>query len=89
MWGFKEDYLSNLDDFGYLHNDEALRRRFPQNQNIYHNVLTGRKVFVIDNGVTFRKERYFTKHYSSDGKRAEYEPAPSPNGFSIYKVTLS
>lgn len=86
MWGFREDYLSNLDDFGFFHNDELLRRRkLPE--NIYEAALSNRKIYVIDNNVVFKKEKYFTQHYTQNGENAYYEPVAEPRGYKIYKVT--
>ncbi len=88
MWGFREDYLDNLDDFGYFHNDATLRRRHLP-ENIYEAVLSGRKIYVIDNSIVFQKEKYFTQHYAADGTRATYEMVAEPNGYRIYEVKLS
>ena len=86
MWGFRDGYLDNLDDFGYSHNDITLRKRnLPQ--NIYRAVMTDKKIFVIDNNIVFKKERYFTKHYAQDGARASYVLTSDPGGYKIYKVT--
>ena len=85
MWGFRDDYLDNLDDFGYLHKDETLRRRHLP-ENIYEAVLSNRKVYVIDNNIVFKKEKYLTQHYAPDKKRAVYEMVSEPNGYRIYQV---
>ena len=85
MWGFREDYLDNLDDFGFFHNTEIMRRRnLPE--NIYEAVVTKKKVYVIDNSVVFKKEKYFSAHYCEEGKQAFYEPVSEPSGYKIYKV---
>ena len=86
MWGFRDDYLSNLDDFGFFHNEETLRRRkLPE--NIYEAALSNKKIYVIDNNVVFKKEKYFTRHYASPNGQAYYEPVSEPRGYKIYKVT--
>ncbi len=85
MWGFVEGYLDNLDDFGIFHNTETMRRRnLPE--NIYEAVVTKKKLYVIDNSVVFKKEKYFTAHYCEKGRQAVYEPVSEPNGYKIYKV---
>ncbi len=85
MWGFRDDYLDNLDDFGYFHREDVMHRRnYPD--NIYQTVLTKKKVFVIDNGIVFKKERYFTQYYSEDGAMVFYDPISEPSGYKIYKV---
>ena len=86
MWGFRDGYLDNLDDFGYFHNTEMLRRRnLPE--NIYEAALSKKKIYVIDNNVVFKKEKYFSQHYAPEGKRAYYELVSEPRGYKIYKVT--
>lgn len=85
MWGFREDYLNNLDDFGYFHKESTLRRRnLPE--NIYEAALNRRKVYVIDNNIVFQKEKYFTQHYAEEGARVTYETVAEPNGYQIYQV---
>ena len=66
----------------------ALRRRHLP-ENIYEAVLSGRKIYVIDNSIVFQKEKYFTRHYAADGTRATYEMVAEPNGYRIYEVKLS
>ena len=87
MWGFREDYLDNLDGFGYFHRDATLRRRHLP-ENIYEAVLSNRKVYVIDNNIVFKKEKYFSEHYTPDGKRAAYDMVSEPNGYCIYQVKV-
>lgn len=88
MWGFREGYLDNLDDFGYFHNEDTLRRRnLPD--NIYETALSKKKIYVIDNNVVFKKEKYFTQHYADQNRRAYYNLISEPSGYKIYKVTTS
>lgn len=88
MWGFRDEYLDNLDDFGYFHNDEKLRRRnLPE--NIYQAILTNKKIYVIDKNLVFKKENYFSEHYAENGSRAVYEQLSDPNGYGVYRVTVS
>lgn len=85
MWGFRDDYLDNLDDFGYFHNDDTLKRRnLPE--NIYEAVLSQKKIYVIDNSIVFKKEKYFTQHYLNKGAKAVYELVSEPGGYKIYTV---
>lgn len=88
MWGFREEYLDNLDDFGFLHNDEVLRRRnLPE--NIYEAAVSKKKIYVIDNNVVFKKEKYFTAHYAPEGKTAFYNALSEPGGYHIYKIIIN
>ncbi len=88
MWGFRAGYLDNLDDFGYFHNEETLRRRnLPE--NIYETALSKKKIYVIDNNIIFKKEQYFTQHYAAEGSRAYYDLISEPSGYKIYKVKTS
>ena len=86
MWGFRDDYLDNLDGFGYFHNELTLRRRnLPQ--NVYHAALTNKKVYIIDNNLPFKKEKYLTLYYAQEGSRVFYELESQPGGYKIYKAT--
>lgn len=87
MWGFRDGYLDNVDDFGYFHNEQTLRRR-NMPQNIYRAVLDTKKTFVIDNNIVFKKERFFSAHYTQDGSRVTYTPESEPSGYKIYKVSV-
>ena len=88
MWGFRSEYLDNLDDFGYFHNEELLRRRnFPD--NIYEAIVSKHKVYVIDNNIVMKKEKYFSEHYAKENGRAVYELESEPRGYKIYSVTVS
>ena len=87
MWGFRDGYLDNVDDFGYFHNEQTLRRR-NMPQNIYRTVLDTKKTFVIDNNIVFKKERFFSAHYTQDGSRVIYTPESEPSGYKIYKVSV-
>ena len=88
MWGFRDDYLSNLDDFGFYHNEQIMRRRnYPE--NIYEALLTKKKIYIIDNNIVFKKEKYFSEHYAENNARAFYELVSEPNGYKIYKVTAN
>ena len=85
MWGFREDYLSNLDDFGFYHNEQTMRRRnYPE--NIYEALITKKKIYVIDNNIVIKKERYFSEHYAENNARAFYELVSEPDGYRIYRV---
>lgn len=85
LWGFREGYLENLDSFGYFHNTEMLRKRnLPE--NIYQAVLKGRKVYVIDKGITFKKEKYFNVNYAEPHRHVAYEQKNELDGYKIYNV---
>ena len=85
MWGFREDYLSNLDGFGFYHNEQTMRRRnYPE--NIYEALITKKKIYVIDNNIVIKKERYFSEHYTENNARAFYELDSEPDGYRIYKI---
>ncbi len=85
MWGFRDDYLSNLDDFGFYHNEQTMRRRnYPE--NIYEALITKKKIYVIDNNIVIKKERYFSEHYTENNARAFYELDSEPDGYRIYKI---
>ena len=88
MWGFRDDYLTNLDDFGFFHNEQIIRRRnYPE--NIYEALLTKKKIYVIDNNIVIKKEKYFSEHYTENNSRAFYELVSEPDGYRIYKVTTN
>ena len=87
MWGFRDGYLDNVDDFGYFHNEQTLRRR-NMPQNIYRAVLDTKKTFVIDNNIVFKKERFFSAHYTQDGSHVTYATESEPSGYKIYKVSV-
>ena len=85
LWGFREGYLENLDDFGYFHNTEMLRRRnLPE--NIYEAVLKGRKVYVIDKYITFKKEKYFNVNYTRPHEHVSYRQLKELDGYKVYEV---
>ncbi len=87
MWGFREEYLDNLDDFGYFHQTEKLRRRnLPE--NIYEAVLSNKKIYVIDKTLVIKKERYFSEHYTENGS-VTYEQLSEPNGYGVYELKVS
>ena len=88
MWGFREGYLDNIDSFGYFHNNEDLRKRnLPD--NIYEAVLRHNKIFVIDQTLVFKKEKYFTDNYTAKGKKASYELIDDFDDYKIYKVVIT
>ncbi len=85
LWGFSNDFLKNVDGFGYFHQKSQL---FEHNlpDNIYEAVLTNNNVFVVDKYITFKKENYFNEYYVEDGKTAHYKQVKEINGFKIYEV---
>lgn len=87
LWGFRNGYLENLDNFGYFHNTEMLRKRnLPE--NIYEAVLKGRKVYVIDKNIVFKKEKYFTVNYAEPHKHVAYQQRNELDGYKIYSVQM-
>ncbi len=88
LWGFDSLFFENIDSFGYYHKPEELFRR-NLTANIYESVLDGNKIYVIDNGITFKKEKYFTQFYAEDSTSAKYNQIDEINGFKIYRVLTS
>lgn len=85
MWGFRSEYLENLDGFTYFHNDDMLRRRYLP-ENIYEAVMTNRKIYVVDKNIVFRKENYLTENYAGSDSYVEYEQVNELDGYKIYEV---
>lgn len=85
LWGFKRSYLNNVDSFGFTHNERQLiKHNLPT--NIYQAVLTNKKIYVIDNNITFRKERFLKSHYAKNDDAVTYVQQKELNGFKIYSV---
>ena len=87
MWGFRSEYLENLDGFGYFHHDETLRRRYLP-ENIYEAILTNRKIYVIDKNIVYKKENYLTENYCEKTQYASYEQVNEFESYKIYEVKL-
>lgn len=86
LWGFNSSFLSNIDSFGFFNKVDQLRKRnLPD--NIYEAVLKNNKIYVIDNSITFRKEKYFKTYYSNDNSYVAYNQVKEINGFKIYEVS--
>lgn len=85
LWGFNSSFMCNVDSFGYNHNNVQLRSR-NLSENIYKTVLNGDRVFVIDNYITYKKEKYFRVHYTKDDKKVSYSLVDEIDGFKIYAV---
>ncbi len=85
LWGYRRGFLDNVDGFGYFHNTQQLRKR-GLSDNIYEAILKYDKIYVIDNTITFRKERYLSQNYAQSGKEVLYTQVSELNGFKIYKV---
>ena len=60
------------------------RRNCPE--NIYEALITKKKIYVIDNNIVIKKERYFSEHYTENNARAFYERDSEPDGYRIYKI---
>ncbi len=85
MWGFSSSFLKNVDTFGYFQKTEQRRNR-GLSDNIYKAVLDNRYVYVIDNTITFKKEKYFSKYYSDNGNYVSYIQNDENSGYKLYKV---
>lgn len=88
MWGYRSEYLENLDGFTYFHNNDMLRRRYLP-ENIYEAVLTNRKIYVIDKNIVFRKEAYLTDNYADKDCYVAYDQVDEIDGYKIYEVKQS
>ena len=87
LWGFRDEYLENLDSFGYFHNYELMRKRnLPD--NIYEAVLKNRKIQVIDKNITFKKEKYFTINYVQPPQSAIYNQVGEFDDYKFYEVEM-
>ena len=87
LWGFRSGYLENLDDFGYMHHYEMLRKR-NLSYNIYEAVMTNHKIYVIDKNVTFKKEKYFNLNYTDQYTTAHYQLVKELDDYKIYEVVV-
>lgn len=85
LWGYPTNFMKNIDSFGYYHDTQQLRR-FSLTDNPYKSAIDSRKVFVIDNYMVFKKEKYFTKYYASNDKTISYALTDEHDGYKIYKV---
>ena len=87
LWGFRYGYLENLDSFGYFHNTEMLRKRnLPE--NIYQALLSNHKIYVIDENITFKKEKYFNINYAEKHESIYYSQVKELDNFKIYEVVV-
>ena len=85
LWGFRSSYLDNIDGFGYFHQqNEMLGHYLPT--NIYEAVLTNKQIYVIDNYITFKKEKYIKEHYAVNDSSVTYQQVDEINGFKIYDI---
>ena len=100
LWGFRSGYLENLDDFGYMHHYEMLRKRNLSyniyemlrkrnlSYNIYEAVMTNHKIYVVDKNVTFKKEKYFNLNYTDQYTTAHYQLVKELDDYKIYEVVV-
>lgn len=85
LWGFRSSYLDNIDGFGYFHQqNEMLSHYLPT--NIYEAVLTNKQIYVIDNYITYKKEKYLKEHYAINDSSVSYQQVDEINGFKIYDI---
>ena len=76
MWGFKSSYLSNVDSFGYMHHNSVLNKKGAD--SVYRAAISIKNVYVIDNYITYKKENYLKKYYSTEETEID--------GYKIYSV---
>lgn len=88
MWGFSSSFMDNVDTFGAFQKIDN-RRKHNLNDNIYVATIESNYAFIIDNSITFRKENYFTKYYSTDDEPIIYSQAEEIDGYKIYKIYAS
>lgn len=85
MWGFKSNYLSNVDSFGYMHHTNTLHKKGAD--SVYRAVTDLNNVYIIDNYITYKKENYLTKYYSTDeNKSYRYKLENEIDGYKIYSA---
>lgn len=88
LWGFREGYLENVDNFGYYHNTQTLlKRNLPT--NIYEAVLTHNNVCVVDKNDISDKEKYLTENYSAENQTAEYQQLNDYEDYKVYQAVLN
>ena len=85
MWGFSSSFMDNVDTFGAFQKIDS-RRKHNLKDNIYEAAVESKYVFIIDNSITFRKENYFTEHYSVNKEPIVYTQAEEINGYKLYKI---
>lgn len=85
MWGFKKNYLNNIDSFSYLHRDNVLQKKGAN--SVYEAVINLDNVYVIDNYITYKKENYLKKYYSTEENNSYfYKLEKEIDGYKIYSV---
>ena len=85
MWGFKKNYMRNIDSFGFLHRDSVLQKKGAD--SVYTAAINLDNVYVIDNYITYKKENYFKKYYSTDeNKNYFYKLEKEIDGYKIYSI---
>lgn len=85
MWGFKKNYLSNVDSFGYRHRTAVLQKKGAT--SVYTAAIELKNVYVIDNYITYKKENYFKKYYSTEeNQNYFYKLEKEIDGYKIYSV---
>lgn len=85
MWGFRTNYLSNVDSFGFTHRDAVLQKKGAD--SVYNAAINIKNVYIIDNYITYKKENYFKKYYSTDEKKNYfYKLETEIDGYKLYSV---
>lgn len=83
--GIQKGFIDNIDGFGYFHRqDQLVKRNLPT--NIYEAILTNKNIYVVDNNIVFKKEKYFNEYYVDEDKYAAYTEVKEINGFKIYHL---
>ena len=86
LWGFKDNYLKNVDSFGYHHRTKELRKR--GTDNIYYAAINAKRTYIIDNSITYKKENYLKKYYSTEEKtNYSYNFDKEVCGYRIYQIS--
>ena len=85
MWGFKSSYLSNVDSFGYMHHNSVLNKKGAD--SVYRAAISIKNVYVIENYITYKKENYLKKYYSTEENKSYfYKLETEIDGYKIYSV---
>lgn len=86
LWGFKKNYLENIDSFGYMHHSKNIKKKY-STKNIYTAAITSDKIYVVDNSITYKKENYLTKYYTNENESPiNYIFMQDINKYKIYQI---
>ena len=62
------------------------KRNLPE--NIYQALLSNHKIYVIDENITFKKEKYFNINYAEKHESIYYSQVKELDNFKIYEVVV-